>query len=142
MACKGDIILFPHIPYCTILGTVLGLTGIIIIGLCLRFRREGWKLKYYRIAYGNGCYGLSVELSDGVLSSLDSLNDEVNDFRKLCNASYITGVSIDDIARNIFSGGTPETFDLQELIKNSQNCLLYTSPSPRDGLLSRMPSSA
>ena len=26
-------------------------------------------------------------------------------------------------------------------IKNS-NCLLYTSPSPRDGLLSRMPSSA
>ena len=30
-----------------------------------------------------------------------------------------------------------------ELIVSSQNtCLLYTSPSPRDGLLSRMPSSA
>ena len=25
---------------------------------------------------------------------------------------------------------------------NSEGCLLYTSPSPRDGLLSRMPSSA
>ena len=25
---------------------------------------------------------------------------------------------------------------------NTQTCLLYTSPSPRDGLLSRMPSSA
>ena len=25
---------------------------------------------------------------------------------------------------------------------NDYNCLLYTSPSPRDGLLSRMPSSA
>ena len=25
---------------------------------------------------------------------------------------------------------------------NSYSCLLYTSPSPRDGLLSRMPSSA
>ena len=25
---------------------------------------------------------------------------------------------------------------------NPNNCLLYTSPSPRDGLLSRMPSSA
>ena len=25
---------------------------------------------------------------------------------------------------------------------NSEICLLYTSPSPRDGLLSRMPSSA
>ena len=27
-------------------------------------------------------------------------------------------------------------------IDNHQTCLLYTSPSPRDGLLSRMPSSA
>ena len=28
-----------------------------------------------------------------------------------------------------------------KLVKN-RDCLLYTSPSPRDGLLSRMPSSA
>ena len=32
-----------------------------------------------------------------------------------------------------------QTADLVELLKS---CLLYTSPSPRDGLLSRMPSSA
>ena len=31
---------------------------------------------------------------------------------------------------------------LQMLIVNYNLCLLYTSPSPRDGLLSRMPSSA
>ena len=29
-----------------------------------------------------------------------------------------------------------------KLRKNRISCLLYTSPSPRDGLLSRMPSSA
>ena len=29
-----------------------------------------------------------------------------------------------------------------EITKNFIVCLLYTSPSPRDGLLSRMPSSA
>ena len=28
------------------------------------------------------------------------------------------------------------------MINEFMNCLLYTSPSPRDGLLSRMPSSA
>ena len=28
------------------------------------------------------------------------------------------------------------------MFKRSRDCLLYTSPSPRDGLLSRMPSSA
>ena len=34
-----------------------------------------------------------------------------------------------------------EEFNSLEIPKDS-NCLLYTSPSPRDGLLSRMPSSA
>ena len=29
-----------------------------------------------------------------------------------------------------------------EVIARADDCLLYTSPSPRDGLLSRMPSSA
>ena len=29
-----------------------------------------------------------------------------------------------------------------KLVKHKLSCLLYTSPSPRDGLLSRMPSSA
>ena len=28
------------------------------------------------------------------------------------------------------------------ILRNKHSCLLYTSPSPRDGLLSRMPSSA
>ena len=38
-----------------------------------------------------------------------------------------------------------ELVELKELNKDKQillGCLLYTSPSPRDGLLSRMPSSA
>ena len=37
-----------------------------------------------------------------------------------------------------------ELEDFEELgeIAQSLDCLLYTSPSPRDGLLSRMPSSA
>ena len=34
-----------------------------------------------------------------------------------------------------------QNFKLLKEIRN-ENCLLYTSPSPRDGLLSRMPSSA
>ena len=38
-------------------------------------------------------------------------------------------------------GGTAEE-SAAEYIQNNISCLLYTSPSPRDGLLSRMPSSA
>ena len=32
--------------------------------------------------------------------------------------------------------------DVEDLEEEDERCLLYTSPSPRDGLLSRMPSSA
>ena len=53
-----------------------------------------------------------------------------------------------------FSGGIDNVFqsskipeetisDLEDfMISSDIGCLLYTSPSPRDGLLSRMPSSA
>ena len=34
------------------------------------------------------------------------------------------------------------TYDELQLYVKDKDCLLYTSPSPRDGLLSRMPSSA
>ena len=42
------------------------------------------------------------------------------------------------IAFLIVVGGIGSFFSLGQL----EDCLLYTSPSPRDGLLSRMPSSA
>ena len=44
---------------------------------------------------------------------------------------------------NIFTELFEKDFDRQlNEISQLENCLLYTSPSPRDGLLSRMPSSA
>ena len=39
-------------------------------------------------------------------------------------------------------GALIEGVDLSREQSQSTICLLYTSPSPRDGLLSRMPSSA
>ena len=38
--------------------------------------------------------------------------------------------------------GSRNFFNLEKAIQDHYGCLLYTSPSPRDGLLSRMPSSA
>ena len=40
------------------------------------------------------------------------------------------------------SKGAQPTLRVSRLLGELQICLLYTSPSPRDGLLSRMPSSA
>ena len=53
------------------------------------------------------------------------------------DADYWLGKSDAEIESGIKSGS--EFLNRKELI---DSCLLYTSPSPRDGLLSRMPSSA
>ena len=47
-------------------------------------------------------------------------------------------ISQDQLERKIFQ----YEIEKLKLEKEIMRCLLYTSPSPRDGLLSRMPSSA
>ena len=55
---------------------------------------------------------------------------------KLLSIEYIPGVEFE--ALGIVKGTVVQTKNVgRDFI-----CLLYTSPSPRDGLLSRMPSSA
>ena len=49
------------------------------------------------------------------------------------------GVALADLAAQWASAGSEERADPVDVVGS---CLLYTSPSPRDGLLSRMPSSA
>ena len=52
--------------------------------------------------------------------------------------------SIPPWATSLMPGFIPDEYGylVSKKIIRSSNCLLYTSPSPRDGLLSRMPSSA
>ena len=42
----------------------------------------------------------------------------------------------------VMGKGDSTDIHFADTVKGSDCCLLYTSPSPRDGLLSRMPSSA
>ena len=54
---------------------------------------------------------------------------------------------LDDLGIDYIEGGWPganptDNEFFSRNIKFNTSCLLYTSPSPRDGLLSRMPSSA
>ena len=66
--------------------------------------------------------------------------------------SVVKGISGLDLANQISKSLAKESVAIQidgkisdlslELNRDCKVCLLYTSPSPRDGLLSRMPSSA
>ena len=102
----------------------------------------------------------ALNLSDGIAKVISS---EENDTTYLFSNQFACpecGYSITELEPRTFSFNNPagacsvcdglgvEHFFSPELvIKNdklsiSEGCLLYTSPSPRDGLLSRMPSSA
>ena len=73
--------------------------------------------KYFRISVqGGGCSGFKYNFSfDNKVEKEDVLFDKA---------------VIDKVSLNIIAGSTVDF------------CLLYTSPSPRDATLSRMPSSA
>ena len=84
---------------------------------------------------GAGLAGLSCAkyLADAghtpvVVEARDVLGGKVAAWKDEDGDWYETGL-------HIFFGAYPNMLQLF-------NCLLYTSPSPRDGLLSRMPSSA
>ena len=79
-----------------------------------------------------------TEYSQFLYNHIARMRDEIT------IASPTTPVIMGDLAQN---GGiaTPSATSIRNVfhdIKNNMPCLLYTSPSPRDGLLSRMPSSA
>ena len=76
-------------------------------------------------------------------------------FKSLLVASALAAASLTGISasaageRYVLVSHAPDSDSWWNTIKNGialagkqMDCLLYTSPSPRDGLLSRMPSSA
>ena len=58
--------------------------------------------------------------------------------------SYLHVKSLEELIQKIVPDKIleKEELKLDDAISEDKACLLYTSPSPRDGLLSRMPSSA
>ena len=79
------------------------------------------------------CAGTS-SLDMGVLNGA-----EINNFRAPEAEVLSTGQPTADQLRVMASAGVKHIINLRGL---GEDCLLYTSPSPRDATLSRMPSSA
>ena len=84
-------------------------------------------IAYYRVStQKQGASGLG----------LDAQVKQVTDF------AARTGGFITASYTEVESGKKSDRVQILAAIAEAKNCLLYTSPSPRDGLLSRMPSSA
>ena len=84
------------------------------------------------------------------LNPLVSTDEDIFYISKLIYSSLYTFdknmTPVGDLAKNYEFNGDTVNISLKNAKwhdgKNVDACLLYTSPSPRDGLLSRMPSSA
>ena len=86
------------------------------------------------------CYDMAVDLQTPFISGKDSLNNEFSSFDDAGEKQTISIPSTLLISAmgQVDDARTCVTMDFKE----SGNCLLYTSPSPRDRTRSRMPSSA
>ena len=78
-----------------------------------------------------------IEIEKLKLNNLKLISDELI----LSNSGEAIMIKSETSKGIVLRGYKNNDFSKLELVKN-KNCLLYTSPSPRDGLLSRMPSSA
>ena len=90
-------------------------------------------------------YAKSFDSLDVWMYTQGKMNIEVQ-FRDTSGGKGLQwqGEAIGSLAKHGKIGGGVYSGILEEVTGKAlyRNCLLYTSPSPRDGLLSRMPSSA
>ena len=103
------------------------------------------KLPTVVFKYGSASSMIGEAMSVATTGSSGSLQAEVIDIRMDINDDdedvVIAKVSITNEAP-VPMGGLDVAVITHLGAKHHSHCLLYTSPSPRDGLLSRMPSSA
>ena len=88
-----------------------------------------------------GCDHAGFELKEAIANHLSNNNVEYID----CGAYDQQSVDYPDFAKKVVSELNEKNFTMGILVCGSGQgmvCLLYTSPSPRDATLSRMPSSA
>ena len=99
------------------LAGILPLILIFVVFYFLLIRPQQKKLKDHKNMISNLKKGDRVVTQGGIIGNIHYVNDD--------------GTLSVEIADNV-----------QVKVAKGMICLLYTSPSPRDGLLSRMPSSA
>ena len=127
--------------------------GIGGLAAALALVREGYNVKVIEQSAQIGEIGAGIQLSPNAFAACDALGVGANLRAKAVyteemimfdaiDAKRVASISLGEGFRERF--GNPYAVIHRADIHGAlfEGCLLYTSPSPRDGLLSRMPSSA
>ena len=78
-------------------------------------------MRYYRLTADDGEPRLAVEVEDGVLHDLTSVDEDLTEVDHLAAASSLSGSSIDALASAVLDSGDADTYDLPQLIEDSRD---------------------
>ena len=113
----------------------------LIIEQVLKIYSKNSQLQVLDIGTGSGCILLSI-----LKERLNFYGTGIDISKKSINVSKLNAKQLNLTSRVKFFHSSVDNFKIGKydlIVSNPPYiCLLYTSPSPRDGLLSRMPSSA
>ena len=78
-------------------------------------------MKYYRIENKYGLPIIGVEKEKGILESITSVEEELDDLGNLIKLSHISGIPLDDLTKKILDSGDPEILSLNKVYEDSKS---------------------
>ena len=78
-------------------------------------------MKYYTLVSSDGDTRVVVETPRGMAYDLTSLEPDLVDMADLVQAGFLSGVTPDDIATRLLSGGDADSFDLAEVMDRTRD---------------------
>lgn len=77
-------------------------------------------MKFYKLVTSDGESRLTVELDEGVLTDLTSIDEDVTGLDNLALAASISRTDIDELAARILDLGVIDTYNLGEIVESSR----------------------
>ena len=82
-------------------------------------------MRYYTLVSNDGDTRVVVETPRGMAYDLTSLEPDLVDMADLVQAGFLSGVTLDDIARRLLSNGDADRFDLAEVMAGTRDGSSY-----------------
>ena len=77
-------------------------------------------MRFYRLLYDDANLALAVETPDGSLVDLTSIDPDLTEVEDLALAASLSGVSIDEVTRNLVGPGDGDVLDLESIVEGSR----------------------
>lgn len=77
-------------------------------------------MRFYRLLYDDANLTLAVETPDGSLVDLTSIDPDLTEIEDLALAASLSGVSIDEVTRNLVGSGDGDVLDLKAIVEGSR----------------------